>query len=316
MSLASRLKAFLDDRISYHETKKSYVTKCLNPSCGKEDHFYIRKLNGRSICFRCNTKFNWYGLVSVLAGVPKERAHELIFGVGGGDLIDLPLDPDIFNKSPYEEEKESDIPVKMGFDFFPVENSAEGLEYLIKRGLNNPALIFDYDIRFHHAMSAVVFPVRRDGVVYGWQARKIAPKENELRLISSAQFNKSHFLLNWDRASKCEKIILVEGPFDCVHVDLPGYGAVASLGKGVSLDQIQLILSSHAKEVYLGLDPDASREFYEIVNRIGLLKKCFLISPPSNRKDFGETTEKEVLESLRNAIPVSTRSDVLSVYFK
>jgi hypothetical protein len=221
MSLASRLKSFLDERVSYHETKKSYVTKCLNPSCGKEDHFYIRKSNGRSICFRCGTKFSWQGLVSSLAGVSRDRAYELIFGIGGGDLIDLPLDLDLFNRS-QDSEEFSDTPIQMGFDFIPVEFSKDGLEYLVKRGLNNPVLIFDYDIRFHHAMNAVVFPVRRNGVVYGWQARNIAPKENELRLISSAQFNKSHFLLNWDRASKCEKIILVEGPFDCVHVDLPG----------------------------------------------------------------------------------------------
>lgn len=315
MSLASKLKAFLDDRVSYHETKKSYVTDCISQSCGKEGHFYIRKDNGRSICFKCGSKYNWRALVSQLAKIPIGRSHEFLFGVGAGDFVDLPLDPDLFSR-PVKDEPEKDTPIQMGMDFFPVEYSEEGLQYLVSRGMDEPSLIFDYDIRFHQAMNAVVFPVRKDGVLYGWQARKIAPKEGELRLISSSQFNKSHFLLNWDRAVKNKRIVLVEGPFDCVHVDVSEFGAVASLGKGVSLDQMQLILSAPAQEIYLGLDPDASREFYEIVNRLGLQKKCFLITPPAHRKDFGETTRAEVKESIRSAIPVSARADVLSVYFK
>lgn len=313
MSLALRLKAFLDGRVSYHETKKSYVTKCF--ACDKEDHFYIRKTNGRSICFKCGSKFNWKGLVSKVANVSSDKAYEILFGVGGGDLIDLPLAVDLFEKK-IDEEFDLDKPIQMGLDFFPVEYSTEALEYLVKRGISDPQIIFNYDLRFHQMMNAVVFPISQEGIIYGWQARKIAPKEGELRLISAAQFNKSHFLLNWDRAKKMKRIILVEGPFDCLHVDLPGYGAVASLGKGVSLDQIELILSSQADEIYLGLDPDASKEFYEIVNRLGLFKKCFLLSPPSHRKDFGETTINEVRDSISVAIPVSTRSDVLSVYFK
>lgn len=313
MSLASKLKQFLDDRVSYYETKKSYVSSC--PVCGKADHFYIRKSNGRSICFKCGKKFNWRGLVGQLANIPSIKAHEFLFGEGGGDFIESPLDLDLFSKRE-EEEVELDRPIQMGLDFFPVEHSEDGLQYLLKRGVVRPDLIFGYDIRFHHAMNAVVFPIKRDGVLYGWQARKVAPKENELRLISASQFNKSHFLLNWDRAVQSKKLILVEGPFDCVHVDLPGYGAVASLGKGVSLDQIQMILSSPAEEVYLGLDPDASREFYEIVNRLGLSKRCYLVSPPKHRSDFGEATAEEVRESIRVAIPVSGRADVLSVYFK
>jgi hypothetical protein len=314
MSLAFKLKAFLDDRVSYYETKRSYVTNCV--SCGKADHFYIRKDNGRSICFKCGVKFNWRGLVGSIAKVPANKAYELIFGVGGGDIIDLPLDPELFSRVYKDDEEPEDATVFLGPDFFPVEYSDQGVQYLIKRGLNNPSLILHYDIRYHHAMNAVVFPVRRNGHVYGWQARKINPAEGELRLISSSNFNKSRFLLNWDRAVKTDRIVLVEGPFDCVHVDVDGYGAVASLGKGVSLDQIQLILSAPAKNIYLGLDPDASREFYEIVNRLGLSKNCFLISPPAHRKDFGEATEGEVRTALRSAIPVSAKADVLSVYFK
>lgn len=315
MALAERLKSFLDEKISYYETKKSYVTKCLNPGCGKSDHFYIRKSNGRSICFKCGTKMGWQGIVSRLAGVSYEAAYGLIFGGGAGDTVALPMDPDLFSIKD-EDKNEKDIPIQMGLDFFPVETSEEALFYIFgKRGVEDPRLIVDYDIRFQRAMNAVVFPVKRDGIVYGWQARKIAPKEGELRLISSV-FNKSHFLLNWDRASRCKKMILVEGPFDCLHVDVPGYGAVASLGKGVSLDQTQLILASQAQEIYLGLDPDASREFYDIVNRLGLSKKCFLIEPPKHRSDFGESSVAEVMEAIQRAIPVSGKADVLSVYFK
>lgn len=320
MSLARNLQRFLDDhQISYRSGRRAFVTACLSPSCGKEDHCYIWKKDGGAICFRCGRKWRWQWVVASIGRCSPEDAYEKLFGTGAGEQLHQKVDFSGFCKLGIEDpEREEELPILLGPDFVPVVNSERGLLYLIGRGVDDPKLIEDYDIRYHAMMDAVVFPIKRHPRVFGWQARRIDPKEGELRLISHTSFYKSRFLLNWDTARKFEKVVLVEGPFDCLHVDIRdhGYSAVASLGKGVSADQIKLILDMPAKEFYLGLDPDACLEVYDVVSRIGLGKNIFRIWPPKTRGDFGECTKEETLESLAKALPVSSPGDFMEVYLK
>jgi hypothetical protein len=277
---------------------------------------WIRRRNGRAICFRCGSKWSWRALVSKIARVSMQDAYAVLFGEGAGDELEAPMENGLFDEREEEDSGEkTDRPILIGPDFVGIELSPRGLDYLIRRGVTDPGTILAFDIRYHAMMDAVVFPIRHNGVTYGWQARKIAPQEGELRLISS-RFNKSHFLLNYDRARIQKRLIVVEGPFDCAHTDVQGYGSVASLGKGVSLDQIDLILRSEAEELYLGLDPDASEEVYELVDLIGLKKRVYRARPPEHREDFGEATMSEVEESMRVARPMVGATDVLEVFFK
>ena len=306
-----RLEAFLIDYgMNLKPTKRSWISDCLNPACGKEAHMYIQKKDGQSVCFKCGFKWHWTALVSVISRVSRKEAWEVIFGSGAGDRP-LALDPDLFS-SMMEEKEKIDVPIVIGPDFIPVTNCLAALEYLHKRGVGMQA-IFDYDLRYNGSMNAVIFPIYRDGKSYGWQARKINPEPGELRMISYS-FNKSRFLLNYDRAKTADKIVLVEGPFDCVHCDVSGFGSVASLGKGVSQDQIGLILNSSAKDVYIGLDPDAFIEMYEVVSCIGLNKRVHRMAPPKHREDFGECTHDEVVESMESAILISGKN-YLEAYF-
>lgn len=317
--LEVQLRAFLEERkVPFHIAKKSFITDCVNPACGKEGHLWIRKQTGRSICFKCNTRWSWRSLVAQIAKIPLSKVADVFFGGGGGDYLDEVLDPNLFDTKYFKElfGPTSDKPINLGPDFVHLERSNRGLEYVISRGILSGALIAQYDLRYIAAMNAVVFPVRFNQQIYGWQARKIAPAEDELRLISS-KFNKSHFLLNYDRAQFQKNIILVEGPFDCLHVDLEGYGAVASLGKGVSQEQIQLLLNSPCCEnIYLGLDPDASEEVYELINFMGFKKKVYRILPPYPRKDFGECSDVEVRSALDKAVLFTSQTDILDVYLK
>lgn len=321
MSLAGRLQRFLDKHgVHYTESKKSFITACLSPSCGKEDHCYIRKSDGRSICFRCGSKWNWKRMVSAIVGCRFEDAYEAFWGSGAGEEVEKPLDVELlFNLGEDEEEEEfSEQPIVLGPDLVCASTVMRAVDYLVTRGVENLSVMFNFNLKYHAMMDAVVFPVMREGKIYGWQARRIDPKEGELRLISHRSFSKSKFLLNYDRAKTQSNVVLVEGPFDCLHVDLlhEGIIGVASLGKSISMDQIKLILDLKATHVYLGLDPDASSEVYEVIRRIGYGKNLFRIMPPKHRKDFGECNEKEVMESVLSAIPVTAQSDILDVYLK
>lgn len=319
MTLAPKLQQLLDQRgIRYKAAKQSFVADCLNVACQKEGHFYIRKHDGRSICFKCGVRWRWRELVAQICKCSVKEAYSVLFGCGAGDAIEEDLEYDLFDKPEsilFEEMQRPDRPLLLGPDFVPIENSEAGLRYLASRGVTDPNLILAYDLHYHAWMNAVVFPIKRDGTIYGWQARKITPEPGEIRMVSCS-FNKSRFLLNWDRAKLCKEIGLVEGPFDCAHIDIPPMGATASLGKGVSLDQIKLLLESDAEEIYLGVDPDAAEEVYEISQKLGTKKRVFRFTPPDSRKDFGESSESEVIEARGEARQIAAPADWLEVHFK
>jgi hypothetical protein len=317
MSLAWRLQRFLDKHgVTYSSSKRAFVTDCLSPSCGKEQHCYIWKNDGAAICFRCGGKWSWRRVVSIIANCHIQDSYSTFFGSGAGDSgverLEVILDdPEEFSLEKGEPE------ISLGPDFVSVHLSPRGLSYLAKRNACDPEIIYSYDLRYHAMMDAVVFPIKKNSKIYGWQARRIEPKEGELRLISH-MFSKSKFLLNWDFAKTSEKVVLVEGPFDCVSVDKRshGFSGVASLGKGVSRDQIKLVVDLPAQDIYLGLDPDAAEEVYEVVKRIGLGKRIYRVLPPNGRKDFGECSHEETIEALYSSRPITGPSDFLEVYFK
>lgn len=259
-------------------------------------------------------------MVAAIVPCSVEDAYGAFFGEGSGDEIAKPLDFEAL--FPQENEEEEDEPepatVVLGPDFISAKDSLDAIKYLYSRGVASLKIVEDYQLKYNAAMHAVIFPVMRDGKTYGWQARKIDPKEGELRLISQQSFSKAKFLLNYDRAKMAQGVIVVEGPFDCLHAELPDHDitGVASLGKNISQDQIKLILDLPTPRIYLGLDPDASKEVYEVLRKIGLGKTVFRIWPPKDRKDFGECTRGEVLQAVVKAIPITCQSDVLDVYLK
>jgi hypothetical protein len=293
---------------------KSWVTDCIAPECGKEKHLYIRRKSGAAICFRCNSKWGWKQLVADLEGCLIEEAHGVLFGGGAQGKVDEWEGDVQFGEEWAAEDEAPEKPVSMGVGFPPLETSGRGMDYMASRGCLDPQLIIEFDLRWSGSMDAVVFPVKRGGQIYGWQARKVDPKGDELRLLSMTGLNKSKYLLNYDYA--VDTIAIAEGPFDAFKLCMGGLGGVCSFGKQVSKAQVKLILDSSATKVFVGIDPDASDEVYDLVNRLGSSKKVFRIFPPEGRKDFGECTPEEVRQAARDAQEISTPSDRLEIYFE
>jgi DNA primase len=93
--------------------------------------------------------------------------------------------------------------------------------------------------------------------------------------------------------------IVTEGPIDALHCARLK-GAVAAMGKVISKGQVALILRSGVKKVYLALDPDAAAETKKLLSTLSDLE-CFLLEPPSGKKDMGECSEQEVYHAFLNA---------------
>jgi|GEM_PF-5043461 len=318
MSLERKLKGFLSKQgVSFQLGKKSFISNCINPACGKEDKLYIRKNDGQTICFKCGETWNWRMLVGRIAGVPYRDAYRVLHGEGAGDVIENALDLK-FILSEGEEELDRMIakpkPIMLGPDFVPYKRAEAAVEYLRKRGVTDERLMDSFDLRYQAMMNAVVFPVMNGENIYGWQARKIEVAPGGLRMLTMSGFDKSKFLLGQKGIIGKKKLVLVEGPFDCLHVCVDEFYGLASLGKAVSQEQIKILLDSDADEIYLGLDRDAFNEVYDVIDDLGMSKTVFRITPPKSKKDFGECTADEVRESIGRA--ASTTAPFLELYFK
>ena len=317
MDLEIKLKKLIEDKgLDYKETRQSWVVDCINPACGKEDHMYIRRKDGMSKCFRCGSSWNWRRLVADLEGCkPSESWNVLFRGQSGNSLNKLEISMDLDSEEVVENSDDEPY-IELSEDFVNVEESDQAMEYLQGRGVTDPGSILLFDLRWHNGMQSVVFPISRDKMVYGWQARKVNPKPDEPRLLTKTGFNKSKHLLNYDNARAMDSIVLVEGPFDCIKVAQAGYGAVCSFGKEVSQKQISMLLSSEAKRVYVGLDPDAYKEAEKVMDALCLHKEVFRINPPPGRKDFGECSSEEITKSVKAAIRVESKASNLEILFK
>lgn len=310
--------------VGFKSNRKSLILNHC-PRCSGEK-CYIRRKDGRSICFsgKCGARWTYKGILSELLNVPQKEIPRLLFGTDSSqdyDEIKIEFDElvvDFKDEFDFEEDEAAPQPVVLGPDFIPVEFSEIGVNYLIERKIVDPSLVAAYDIRYQAIMNAIVFPIVKDGQVYGWQARSIPPlQEGQLRLITSPGLNKSKFLLNYDRARLQRKIVLTEGPVDCIHADVPGYGAVCSFGKAVSQYQIRLLLDTDAEAIYLGLDRDAAREVDYLCKKICPHKAVYRVQVPDHRRDLGECTTDEVLQALENAqLCGSYPASRLEIYIK
>ena len=315
--MESDLKSFLSEiGVSYKESGQSLITDCVNPSCGKEMHMYIRRTDGFSTCFKCHKKWKWRELISQFANCDISESYSklkgLKFSKSDKSNLEFSLNSEIDDIKIHDDEY-----IELSKDFIPAEESEIALQYLISRGLEDPTVIRDMDLRWHEAMEAIIFPIYLDGYMYGWQARKVNPRPDEPRLLTKTGMNKSNYLLNYDIAKSMNEIILVEGPFDCLKVYQAGYGAVASFGMMVSQKQIDMILQSNVKKIYNGLDPDAAIEARSVTKRFLMSnKEVYRAIPPKGKKDFGECNSQEISSAMSNAVRIHSQASHLEFCLK
>lgn len=113
----------------------------------------------------------------------------------------------------------------------------------------------------------IVFPVHMRGVLVGWQCRFVpgtwhGDKMSWMRYFHI--FQKGRALFNYDKAKQFKRVVVVEG----IKKALKLQDAVATLGKGISDEQMQLI--QEWKEIVLLLDSDEKtmKKAYELADEM------------------------------------------------
>lgn len=119
-------------------------------------------------------------------------------------------------------------------------------------------------------------------------------------------FNKQSVLYNLNHAKdviqRTGKVYMVEGPIDVWKMQMAGiFNVVATLGLGLSIEQINLLVALSVQDVVICYDNDEHDAGLNAAHRIrDSIGEHFdvVIKIPENGKDYGEMTVAEVLGAL------------------
>jgi len=290
------------------------------------------KDSGGFVCYYCRaTGFKGkaeYALTELL-GIPIGEICKKLYGYtpSSATFLDIQLD-DV-----WDEDEDAFPPpavvttcteVSWAPDFCGMdewEKFRKGALYLHSRGLRAEH-VTTYDLKYSPVDQRVIFPVKVDGKLIGWQARFIGPTERwdeeQQRVIKVPKILTSKSLVGkgqrqlmfQDRLKGSEHCILTEGPITAIKAHKCG-GNVASMGKAVSAEQIGTIKRS-VKKLYIALDPDAGAEITKLAYDLSEDLEIYLLQPPqdflnldseANEKDLGDMSEEWVYEAFKTAKP-------------
>ena len=297
--------------VSFKTNTRSLIMDC--PRCSKRDKLYLDRNTGRFICWVCAESDNFQGkpefALTELSSLSIRDIQERIYSSNSSEDFSIKALSDPYNDT--EEgliAKEIEIfPPVVAFpeSFVDLDSSAgaKGLSYLLGRGI--PLDIAQkYGIKFSTKENRVVFPVQYKGLLFGWQGRYINKTEftvngKEIKIakaLTSQGLVKAHTLMFRDNLIDSDHVIICEGPVDAIKADLCG-GAVCTMGKAISNEQLKIIQKHNPKKIYLSLDPDAYIETGKVSNYLMELGfEVYDMRAPSPYKDLGEMPFKEVRE--------------------
>jgi len=302
--------------VLHRKNSVSWIFGC--PHCGK-DKLYIRKRDGRWVCWKCKTTHNYQGArpefpLRDLLGVSILDIQERLYGAHefAGTYLHTTLENE-------DEEEEVYYPeIAWPLDFYPLDDhrSKAGRVYLEGRGVSLDVAIVA-GLRYCPPKRVVAFPIQQWGRLVGWQQRPIYPTEwvdpetAENRSVPkylTYPRGLDHLFMFGDRLAGAEECTITEGPIDALKAHLLP-NVVCSMGKGVGIEQIDLIKRSDVKKVYLALDPDASADTRANIERLAHLELHLI--RPEGKKDLGDMTPEAVKELYLEAPRVSPASMIV-----
>jgi hypothetical protein len=148
----------------------------------------------------------------------------------------------------------------------------EAVQYLCGARRYTTQMLDKYEIqyctyapRFPEAAGRIIFPIRYEQQLIGWQARYIGTADWRVipKYYGMPGMRKRVILYNYDIAKNMPFVCVVEGVTDC-HV--LGDAGVAILGKSLSRYQAELLVNTWgSKPIMLIFDPDARDEMRSTV---------------------------------------------------
>lgn len=302
--------------VHFDQTAASYVFTC--PRCSGKKKLYIRKKDGRFVCWRCKETDGFQGRVefalAALLGISVKEVRGKLYG---DQAVEAEVYLDVQVRDFFDDGEADEVDVvehvvhTWPFDYYPIdhEHAARGLAYLEGRGVT-AEVAKRYGLRYSPVERRVVFPVESQGILYGWQGRIIVPNEwydkdgekHEIpKILSSDGLRRDRLLMFSDRLRGSGHAVLLEGPVDGMKADLCE-GNVVTMGKAVSPQQVALLRNAGLDALYLGLDPDAAAETARLAADLNADMKLYqMLARGVGKADIGAMRPEEVLDLFRGA---------------
>ena len=182
------------------------------------------------------------------------------------------------------------------FSTTPSTYEARFHEYLTKRGFT-VADLAPYELQWALVgpqAYRIIFPIYDEGLLVGWTGRGVRPGTIP-RYKASDNLGKD-VLLKFPGHETAEYVVLVEGPFDALKIDVFGrafgVSAVATMGTAVTEAQVRAIIQiarqHHVKKVAFLFDPDAYMHSFALLGELQILQqKIQLCKVPEGFEDPG-----------------------------
>jgi 5S rRNA maturation endonuclease (ribonuclease M5) len=320
LAITEKLRDFIDSSgLRPRTSQASYIFDC--PRCGKAEKLYMFSDSGRFVCWVCNDTSGFRGkpeyALTELTGQPIQKIRKALYGTTS-PTVEAFFDFELTNWFS-DDETFDDIPeidklptVFWGPGCYPIDHPMAriGANYLESRGISLE-VAKSYGIYYNGAKMRVLFPIQYKGNLYGWQGRAVGvteytdPETGKVSRIPKALtapegLKKERLVCFADQMTGSDQVIISEGPIDAIKMRLCSpdgimpAGNVATLGKGVSQAQINLIKYSGASRVYLALDPDAASSTERLIKEFSPYMEVYVMEVPKPYEDFGEMTAEDV----------------------
>lgn len=302
--------------LSYRSNSVSWIFTC--PRCAKAEKLYIRKRDGRFVCWYCKSD-GFEGrpefALTQLLGIPLGELRAKIYG------ISVPVGEMYLNytlkdwwgegeESEVDDDFEAMVPQPWPYDYYPLDHkfAKKGRDYLEGRGLPLDVAMA-YGIRYAPVQTRVAFPIEVCGTLYGWQGRIVGSDRFETedgetvtvpKITTTKGVQRERLLMFSDRLNGSEHAVLCEGPIDALKAHLCG-GNVATMGKSVSREQVELLRNCGIRRLYLALDPDATQELTKLAYELYGDMEVYDMRAPDGSKDLGAMSLEAVHQVFLNA---------------
>lgn len=296
--------------------------------------FYINP-QGLNICFKCGRQNNIISFLQEYLNISFKDAKELVSSQGALDNyenVDSEKMNNIFvsmiNNLSDEKEKVSkkhmpELPTNTHsiYDNRALPETKPFISYLYSRGVSLYQ-IHKYGIRYcikgtvktttgknlsvNNSVIFITYSITGEPMYWNTRSIEINPYLKTLNASAQDGYSRKESVFGIDRVKNTDYLVITESVFNALTINdnFRNLKAVATFGKQITDTQLESILKVKPKRIYLGLDPDAQKESYDLYHRLvsgGYHGDIYMVNYPNDKDDFNDLGRQKSIQLLKQA---------------
>lgn len=317
--------------LNYQQTNGDEIA-CSCPFCGEHRKKLYISPQGRFICFVCDTRGNSViSFIMQYGHLTAKEAHEVLadqeIEIENPALTKYDENDSLFFKLSNLHTEQQAIkkhcpPYPQGMKFLKDNlNNPETypyLWYLKNRGLNLAEIIGynigyvingyiqakDKQLELKHSVVFTTYDQSHQPVYWNTRSIDYHPYIKSINALSNTnEYSKSDIIFNMDQIASDTNMVICEGVFNAITCTQGDYVGVATFGKAITNDQINLMIKLNPAKYILFLDNDAFDESHQLYKRLSALtnKPILIVNNPYGDQDANDLGKTKVAKLLSQA---------------